>query len=330
MSGKTVSAARSKPTSNDWRKRLSSLRYVPQLLKLAWEAHFGYATAIVVLRLIRSFVPVATLWVGKLIIDTLVMANGGERDYRRLLSLVLIEILIVLLGDLLFRASGLIETLFRDIFNIHVSVRVMEHAATLDLNHFEDPSFYDRLERAREEIFPKADLLGQILSMIQDLVTLLSLGWVVLTYNYWLSLLIAVAVLPGFLGETYFTTLEYLLHNQWTAEHRELYYLCNIGAHHATVKEVQLFGFSPWLVSRFRKVAQRYYNERKRLSVRKVMALSCLSFVGTLGYYAAYTIILVHALEGVITLGKLTLLAGSILRARDSLLRQQTVGSSVS
>lgn len=317
------------PKSKNWRNRLSALRYVPQLFKLAWKAHFTYATAIVILRMLRSLVPVATLWIGKLIIDTLVVSIGGEKDYRRLWQLLAIEIIIVLVGDLLSRASNLLEPLFTDTFTCYISERLMVHAATLDLKHFEDPSFYDQLERACKQIGLKLGLMSEIVIIFQELMTLISLGGILFTYNYWLLLLIAVAVLPSFLGETYYATLEYLFVAKWTAARRELEYLLYVGTSNATAKETQLFGFSSWLISRYRRLAQFVRDLYKRFQIRKAAVMTCLSFVGTLGYYAAYAVTLIQAIEGVITLGTLTLLAGSFMKARDSFQRQLNAGSYV-
>jgi ATP-binding cassette subfamily B protein len=317
------------PESKNWRNRLSALRYVPQLFKLAWKAHFTYATTIVILRMLRAIVPVVTLWIGKLIIDTLVASSGREKDYRRLWQLLAIEIIVVLVGDLLSRASNFLEPLFTEIFNYYISEQLMVHAATLDLKHFEDPSFYDQLERARKQIGVKLGLLSEIVIVFQEFMTLISLGGVLFIYNYWLLLLIAVAVLPSFLGETYFATLEYLFVTKWTAARRELDYLIYVGTSNATAKEAQLFGFSSWLISRYRRLNQFVLDMYKRFQVRKAAVMTCLSFVGTLGYYTAYAITLIQAIEGVITLGTLTLLAGSFMKARDSFQRQLNASSYV-
>ena len=132
-----------------FRERLTALRYVPRLLSLVWETHRGFTVAMAVLRLTRAFVPIATLWVGKLIIDGVVEAQRSGAGWRSVGSLVALELAIVMVGELLARASSLVESLLGDLFSNRISVRLMEHAATLDLAMFEDPEFYDHLERAR-------------------------------------------------------------------------------------------------------------------------------------------------------------------------------------
>src|SRR5262245_31145968 len=115
--------------SKSWRNRLSAFKNVPTLIKLVWNAHPTYLIAIVCLRLIRSFVPITTLWVGKLIIDLIVLLREGKGSYHLLWKLIFLEVVIVLTGDLLARASSLIESWFGDLFNIHISDRLMVHAA---------------------------------------------------------------------------------------------------------------------------------------------------------------------------------------------------------
>jgi ATP-binding cassette subfamily B protein len=305
-----------------WRERLVALRYLPALLRLVWETHRGYTFAMIALRLLRAFVPVASLWVAKLIIDQVVsLARTPGASLTPLWRVVAIELAIVLVGEILARASSLIESLLGDLFSNHISVRLMRHAATLDLAQFEDPEFYDHLERARRQTTGRIGLIALLLAMGQDLLTLLSLGAALVVANPWLILLLAVAILPSFLGETHFASLSYSLLFRWTPERRELDYLRYVGASDKTAKEVQMFGLAGWLSDRYAALAQRYYDENKRLSVRKGIVSGLLSIVGTLGYYGAYATILLRAVAGAISLGTLTFLAAAFARSRDLIQR---------
>jgi ATP-binding cassette subfamily B protein len=281
----------------------------------------------IVLRLLRAGTPVATLWVGKLIIDTVVAVHTASLDVSRLWELVALEIGIVLVGEVLARASVLVESLLGELFSTAISERLMEHAATLDLYHFEDPTFYDHLERARRQTTNRIGLLAQLLTMGQDILTLLSLGAALFVYSPWLLLVLVIAVLPSFLGETHFASLEYTLFSRWTPARRQLDYLRYVGASDATAKEVHMFGLVSWLVGRYRRLAQRFYEESKRLAIRKGSVSTALSIIGTLGYYAAYIIILERTVQGLMTLGSLTFLAGAFARSRD-LLQHLLLGAS--
>ena len=311
----------------NWRERISALRYVLPVLKLVWKAHHGFTHGLVALTLIRSAVPVAILWVGKLIIDTIVALREGTGDTHRLWKLIALEMAIVIGRDLLTRCSDLIENMFLIRFNRYTSVQVMSHAALLDLYHFEDPAFYDKLERAQQQINNPLTLAIRLLAMAQDFMTLFSLASVLLVYNPWLLLLLTITVSPSLFGETYFASLEYLLSRRRTAARRNLDYLRFVGANKTTAKEVQLFKLSPWLISRYWNISERLYDENKRLSMRKARITSGFQLIGTFGYYTAFAIILLSAVDGKITLGTLTFLAGSFARARD-LINLQLLGAS--
>jgi ATP-binding cassette subfamily B protein len=304
-----------------WRERIAALRYVPPLLRMVWQTHRGFTTTMIALRFVHAFVPIASLWVGKLIIDEVVAAQTAPGEASRLWELVALEIGIVVVGEVLSRSSALVESLLSDLFSNHTSVRLMQHAAKLDLYQFENPAFYDQLERARRQTTGRIGLLSRLLTMGQDTLTLASLGAALYVYSPWLLLLLAVAVLPSFLGETHFAALEYSLLYRWTPQRRQLDYLRFLGASDRTAKEVQMFGLAPWLVERYGRLADKFYEENKRLSVRKGIIATGLSFVGTLGYYGAYVIILARAVAGTITLGSLTFLAASFARSRDLIQR---------
>jgi ATP-binding cassette subfamily B protein len=299
------------------RERIVVMRNIPPFVALVWRTHRGFTLAMVVLRLSRAFVPVAALWVGKLIIDAVVAARAGSLDGSRLWRLVALEILIALVGEMLSNASSVVESLLGDLFSNRTSVMLMEHAATLDLYQFEDPAFYDVLERARRQTTGRIGLLAQLLSAGQDAMTLAALGAALTVYSPWLLLLLSVAVVPGFLGQAHYSAMQYSLLYRWTPERRLLDYLRMLGAGDRPAKEVQTFGLAPWLVGRYRALADRFYEENKRLSLRKGFIATALSLVGLLGYYGAYAVILLRAIGGMITLGSLTFLAASFMRSRD-------------
>lgn len=310
-----------RPESPTLRERVAVLRNVPPFVRLVWQTHRGLTAAMVALRLARAFVPIAVLWVGKLIIDAVVAARGGAFDTRQFWRLVALEISLSVLGETLSRASSVVESLLGDLFSNRTSVLLMEHAATLDLYQFEDPAFYDQLDRARRQTTGRIGLLALLLSLGQDALTLAGLGVALLAYSPWLLLLLALSIVPGFLSEAHYASLEYSLLYRRTPERRQLDYLRYLGASDRPAKEVQMFGLAPWLVGRYRALSERFYEENKRLSIRKGVAATLLSLVGLAGYYGAYAVILLRAIGGAITLGTLTFLAASFMRSRDIIQR---------
>src|SRR5919106_746162 len=304
-----------------WRQRFEALKYVPPLLRLVYRTHRGYTMGILALRAIRSFVPLAVLWVGKLIIDGVVAAIGltgsaGGVDWWWLGGLVALELGIAVGGEALARLSSLFESLLGDRFANQLSVRLMQHAATLDLSQFEDAETYDHLERARRQTVGRIGLFALLLSTGQSLVTLASLAGVLLVQLPWLLLLLAVAVIPAFLGEAHFAALGYSLLYQWTPERRLLDYLRYMGASDESAKEVKLFGLSPLLVGRYAGLSAKFYEENKRLAVRRNVVSTLLVTLGTLGYYSAYAVIIYRTVMGRFSIGALTFLAGLVRQGR--------------
>ena len=310
-----------------WRERISALRYAPALLKLVYQTEPRYTIAIILLRIVRSGVPVALLWVGKLIIDSVVAAievaqAGGAVEWGQLGGLVVLELGIAFGGEGLARLSSLLESLLGDLFSNSVSVQLMRHASTLDLAQFEDSATYDHLERARRSTVRRIGLLALLLNSLQNIITLIMLTLALLLYVPWLLLLLVIAVIPSFLGETHFASLGYSLLFQWTPERRMLDYLRYIGASDETAKETKLFGLSDFLVGRYAALAQEFYDANRVLAVKRSLVSTTFALVGAVGYYAAYAVIIYltvigyQSRAGLFTIGVLTFLAGSFRQSR--------------
>ncbi|MGH7528424.1 MAG: ABC transporter ATP-binding protein [Gemmatimonadales bacterium] len=315
-----------------WRERLQALRHLPRLLRLVWETEPRYVVGIFLLRVARSLVPLAVLWVGKLIVDEVVQAiaiagSGGAVPWARLGELLVLELAIALVGEGLTRVSALLESLLGDLFANRTSVELMRHAATLDLEQFENSELYDKLERARRQTVGRIGLFTLLLATIQDAITLVTLGAALAVYVPWLLALLVVAVLPSLLGETHFASLGYSLLYSWTPERRQLDYLRYIGASDISAKELKLFGLSDFLVGRYDRLSRDFYDANKALAVRRSFISTLLAAVGTLGYYGAYAVIIYLTVTGyrspagLFTIGVLTFLAASFRQSRDMIQR---------
>ncbi|HTW65927.1 MAG TPA: ABC transporter ATP-binding protein [Bryobacteraceae bacterium] len=284
---------------------------------MVWETSRPLTLATVFLRLVSSILPVSQLWVGKLIIDQVVRAIQHRlTDPHRIWVYLAYEIALTVLSDLLARAVNLSDSLLGDKFTNHVSLRLMEHANRMDLVSFEDPVFYDKLERARRQTTARLGMLGIIAGMGQQFVTLLSLLAAVVSFSPWFLVLLVAAVIPAFLGETRFAMLAYSILYRWTPERRELDYLRLLGASNQSAKEVKIFGLGGHLAERSRTLFDRFYEENKALAIKRAVTGSLLNFLPTAGYYGAYVLILIRTMAGAMTVGSLTFVAGSFSRSR--------------
>ncbi|WP_427853080.1 ABC transporter ATP-binding protein [Stenotrophomonas acidaminiphila] len=323
----SVSATGKRPS---FRERMNAMRNLPPFLRQVWQTSPGLTLASLCLRLLRALLPVAMLYVGKLIIDEAVRLAGagampplGEAlasgHLDTLLELLALELGIAIASDLLGRVVSYADTLLSELFTNATSVRLMEHAAELDLEDFEDPELQDKLDRARRQTMGRMNLMSQLLGQAQDMVTVISFAAGLVAYAPWLIALLALALVPAFLGESHFNTLGYSLNYSWTPERRQLDYLRQVGASVETAKEVKIFNLHRFLIDRYKLLAGRFYQANRRLARKRALWGTVLAALGTLGYYAAYAYIAWRTIRGDFSIGDLTFLSGSFLRLRQLL-----------
>ena len=304
-----------------FKERIKALGNLPALFRMVWETSPSMTLLTSLLRILRSAMPLAILYVGKLIIDQVVMLNRAHDSlpHKHLWTLVAIEFALAILSDVLNRAIILTDSLLGDLFSNHTSIKIMTHAATLDLDQFEDSAFYDKLERARQQTTGRTVLLSQVMSQVQDIITIGFLAAGLMAFNPWLILLLLLAVVPAFLSESYFNDRGYALTRGQTPKRRELDYVRYLGASDETAKEIKIFDLSGFIINRFRSLSTLFYTENKQLSVRRSVWGTIFAFLGSAGYYAAYVIIILQTVEGKVSIGQLTFLAGSFRQLRSLL-----------
>ena len=302
------------------REQLAALSNLPPFLRLIWDTSPRLTTVNVTLRLLQAALPTAILYVGKLIIDEVIrLIDASDGDTTWLWQLIAAELLLGLASDLFSRATTLTDGLLTDLVANRTSVDLMRHAATLDLYHFEDAEFYDKLERARRQTTSRANLMSQLLAQFQSIITLLVLGASVVAFSPWLILLLVLAVVPSFIQENHFNQRKYSITRSWTPERRQLDYLRYLGASDVTAKEVKIFGLAGFITDRFDRLSRKYYRVNRDLAVRRAGWGGFFSAVGTLTYYGAYVVIILQTIGGQISVGTLTFLAGAFRRMQEGL-----------
>jgi ATP-binding cassette subfamily B protein len=223
------------------------------------------------------------------------------------------------LADVLGRIVSLVDSLLSERVTNSLSVRLMEHAATLDLEDFEDSEFQDQLERARRQTSGRMTLMGQLFGQAQDIVTVASFVAGFIFYAPWLIALLLLALVPAFLGEAHFNAQSYSLDFVRTPERRELDYVRQTAASVETAKEVKIFGLNGFLIDRYARLATDFYAANRRLAMQRAGWGGLFTAIGTVGYYLAYAYIVWRTLSGEFSVGDLTFLAGSFRRLRTLL-----------
>jgi ATP-binding cassette, subfamily B, bacterial len=318
-------------TTKTLKERVGALKNLRPFTVMVWRTSPQLTAASLVLRLVRALLPVITLFVGKLIIDDVVVLvqtphkpetlgqwqNSGLLDWLGLLLMA--EFALAVLADILGRIVSLVDSLLSERVTNSSSVRLMEHAATLDLEDFEDSEFQDQLERARRQTSGRMTLMGQLFGQAQDIVTVASFVAGFIFYAPWLIALLLLALVPAFLGEAHFNAQSYSLDFGRTPERRQLDYVRQTAASVETAKEVKIFGLSGFLIDRYLRLATDFYAANRKLAMRRAGWGGLFTAIGTVGYYLAYAYIAWRTLAGEFSVGDLTFLAGSFRRLRTLL-----------
>ena len=303
-----------------WRERLAALRNVPPVLRIVWESGPLVVSLGLVFRLVSSLTPLAALWITKLIIDRIAHALSGPEPMPRVFWwLVAAEFGIAILGSILGRTIDYLDALLADKYTRHISIQVMRHAAELDLTAYEDPVFYDRLERARVQATDRLGMIQSIGRLVQQVIIGASLSVSILLFSPWLWVLLIVGTLPAFLGESHFAFLGYAKNFRQTPIRRELDYLRVLGGSREGAKELKLFGLKKFLVERFTRLSDQIYRENVDLARRRLIAGSFLSMIGTAGYYSAYVYVIWRTVSGSLSIGTLIFLTGAIVQASNNI-----------
>ena len=305
---------------SSWQERLSALRNVPPVLKIVWQSGPGVVTFGILARIVAALLPVALAYIPKLIIailDQLLHQHGPVPE--RLWWLVIAEFVLAVFASIVTRMIDYSDSLLANKYTRHVSIQVMKHASELDLTAYEDPVFYDRLERARVQATDRLVMIQSIGRLELQVVT--AIGWsvAVMIYSPWLMLLLVAAVLPAFLGETHFAFLGYAKNFGQTPIKRQLDYLRQAGATKEAAKELKLFSLGEFFTERFAKLSDIIYRQDVALARRRLGIGSILSFISTGGYYGAYVYVIWRTVEGGWGIDTFYFLTAAILNASSNI-----------
>ena len=303
-----------------WRERVQALRNIPPVLRIVWEAAPSVIVSSLVLRVVAALLPLAVLGVTKVIIDDV----QNFRNHTHALPgnfwwLVALEFVLATLAAVLARLIGFCDVVLGDKYSRHISTKIMEHASRLDLTSFEDPLFYDRMERARVQGTDRIVMIQSTGLLIQQLVTTISLAASILFFSPWILVALIVCVVPAFLGETHFAFMGYSLNFRQTPAKREMEYLRVLGGSKESAKELKLFGLSSYLVGRYSKLSQELHTQTVGLAKRRLIVGALLTLLGTIGYYGSYAFVIYQTVIGVLSIGTLVFMTGAIAGASTNI-----------
>ncbi len=302
-----------------WGDRIRALKNVPQVTRILWASGPAVVTWGLILRVIVPLLQLGIAAVAAKIITGVSLALRHQAQLQYFWWLVGAEVALALLTGILSRTIDYSDQLLADRYTYHVSVRVMQQAAQLDLTTYEDPVFYDRLERARVQATDRLAMIQQMGRLFQQIVLTAIWSAVLIYRSPWMILLLIGGVLPAFFGETHFAFLGYAKNFRQTPAKRQMDYLRQVGGSKEAAKELKLFNLSDYLTDRFKVLSKAIYEEDIALSRKKLIWGGLLSLISTLGYYGAYVFAIYEAVIGRYpTIGVFALVTAAIQQASSN------------
>ena len=289
---------------------LSIFRFSGKALQLVWTTSRGCTFAIAIFTLINGLLPAAIAYVGKLIVDSVVLAsqNGAMSDRHLALSYVGIEAIALIVLAASQKGLSVFQALLRVQLGQRVNVLILEKALTLDLAHFEDSEFYDKMSQARSQASSRPlSLISRIFGLVQSALTLLTFSGLLLNFSIWAVFVLVLAAIPSFIAETRFSEHAFRLFRWRSPETRQQHYLETLLTREDYAKEVQLYQLGDTLLQRYHDIFDRLYDEDRRLTMQKGLWGYLLGLLSTGAFYAVYAWIVMEAIAGKISLGEMTM-----------------------
>lgn len=291
-----------------------SLAYIARALALVWRSSRALTLALAVLTLLAAATPPAVAWAGKRIVDAVV-----ARSREATLDWVAAELVLVVLQATLGRGLSLVRAVLASRLGTDVNVAILERAVRLELRHFEDPDFYDRLTRARREASSRpVSLVTESFSLLQGVLTLAGYAAILVRFSGWAVAGLLLATVPATIAEMRYSKSAFRLRNWRSPDSRRLMYLEYVLANDEHAKEVKLFGLGPLFLGRYRELAERFLREDSQLAARRAIVTHLLSLLATFAFYAAYALMAAAAALARLTLGNMTLYVLSFRSGQQS------------
>lgn len=312
-----------------WSDRIRALKNVPLVLRFVWESGPAVVFWSIAIRIFVAFLPVGIGIIGRFIIDGVNRLRMQQPLPQHFWWLVAAEMTLAIITGILLRSVDYFDNLLADRYTHHVSVEVMRKAASLDVTVYEDPIFYDRLERARVQATDRLAMIQQMGRLVQQSVTAVAFSAVLIRYSPFLLLLLVAGVIPAFLGESHFAFLTYAKNFRQTPVRRQMDYLRQLGGSKEAAKELKLFNLSNYLTGRFTELSRSIYEENIALNKRRLFWGGLLSILGQLGYYGAYAYSIYRTIQGHYSIGDLALITTAIMQATSNIQQAFSTASGV-
>jgi ATP-binding cassette, subfamily B, bacterial len=298
----------------------SAFTSLPRVLKLVWSTQPFYTLVLGALTVIRGFLPAASAWITKLVIDSVVAALPPRNEsVSTVMWLVLLQLVISVGASLMGSLSNITQQLLQEQVSNRVRLMVMEKANTLDLSFFENPEFYDKLRQAQEQAtYRPVGMVSQTFELARTIITFFSMVFLLVQLEWWIAIICLFVPIPQFIADTRFGWWGYQRMRRQSPERRQMSYFENVMTTDTYNKEVKLFNLGDFFVSRFRTLSVKFYKENRSLVIRRYLANFFWGSISLAANAAIYLYVALQAVAGRITLGDLTLFTQAATQVSSS------------
>ncbi len=303
------SAAKPADSASFVKRALGVFGYSRRALELVWTTSQPLTLTLAVLTLVAGVLPAVIAYIGQLIVDGVVAASiSANPDTRHVLMLVVLEAVVVIAVAASQRGISASQSLLRALLGQRVNVMILEKALTLELTHFEDSEFYDKMTQARREASSRPlSLVTRTFGLVQNLISLSSFAVLLFAFSPWAVVILIGAGLPSFFAEAKFSGDAFRLFRWRSPDTRMQMYLETVIAREDNIKEVKLFQLGNRLLQRYRDIFNKLFIEDRRLTIRRDTWGFVLGLLSTAAFYGAYAWIVLTTIAGAITLGAMTM-----------------------
>lgn len=292
------------------KNKLSLYKYSVNALKLVWDTSHSMVFILTIFTLLAGLLPAASAYLGKLIIDSVVdtISNYSDQKLNIIWYFLIIEALILILLEGSRKVINICQSLLRVMLGQKVNVLILEKALKLDISHFENSEFYDKMTRARREASVKPlSLVNRILNFIQGVLSLIAYGGLLISFSFTGVILLIIASVPSFIAETKFANQAFRLFNWRAPEAREQMYLETLIAREDYAKEIKLYNLGEVMLERYKSIFDKIFSEDKNLTIKRGVWSFLLGTFSSITFYSIYAWIVWETVKGKISLGDMTM-----------------------
>ncbi len=293
---------------------------LPRVLRLVWSTQAFFTALLGLLSIAQGIMPTITVLITKSVIDSVVYGIMHHTISPIWLPVGL-QLAAGLASSLLNTLSNIVQQLLQERVSNRVQFMILEKANTLDLAFFENPEFYDKLRNASDQSsYQPVSMVSQTFGLMQTAVTLFSMLAVLFHLAWWLAIIALVAPIPSFIASSRYGWRGYQLMRRQSPERRLMMYFNQIMTTDRYNKEIKLFDLGDYFITQFKQLANKFYEEKKSILVRRYMTGFLWTGATAVANAAIYLYVAFEAVTrpSVVSLGGLTLYTQAALQTGQS------------